>query len=168
MGYTENIFDKIKEQEEKLGVKINFSKDSIHDMEHLDCVWYGGDVGDIEYKGYKILIGAYGEVRIGGEVRGEEFDFVDKSFRNEGRFFDEYGSTLNDLKLRKLLNSNDDNNYLTYENNNWFQFDVLTPDGELIDCFNYDNVIDNNIIDNFLDIEWYLKVVDDIIEEMEQ
>lgn len=68
---TQEEFDKrmkeIKDQEKKLGVEIKITQ--LIDKDHLDCVWYGGEVGRIKYKGYSIVISAYGDIQIFGKSK---------------------------------------------------------------------------------------------------
>ena len=152
---------KIKDQEEKYGVKITIT--DLIDKDHLNCIWYGGEVGFIETpSGYTITIGAYGDIRLYGFIKSEPIDIKDKS--NSGSVYHEIGDKVNDKRLHKLLWSDKENNYLEYENNNWFEVDLISPDGEWIDLCYADNVLDDDLLDCFLDIETYLEYVEDVIK----
>ena len=145
---TKKEFDKklaeIKAQEEKFGVRIDF--DYI-DRNHLNCLWYGGEVGQIETAdGYVISIAAYGDIRMGGMYKGEELDFKDTG--NAGSLYSYIGDKINDL-----------------ENNNWFEFDIIPPEGKFIDCSAYDNILDDDLLDCFSDIDYYLEILEEIKEE---
>ncbi len=166
------FIDKLKEifkQEEKYGVEIEISQ--LIDKDHLDCLWYGGDVGTIKYRGYTIVIGAHGDIRIGGRINGAEIDFKDKN--NSGAAYEDIAVDYNidDSKLYSLIEGypdsfkGDENNYLSFENNNWFEVDLFSPDGEWIDLCGADNVLDNNLLDCFSDVSEYFEYVDNLIKE---
>jgi len=145
---------KIKEQK---GVEIDLRP---IDKDHLDPVWYGGRVGYIKFSdGWTVVVEAIGDIRLHGFVNGEEIDVVDKN--NGGRVYDELGDVLNDASLDRLLVSEDNGgDFLEYGNNNWFEFDVVSPDGQFIDCFNCDNVLDDNLLSCFEDAGEYSKIVE--------
>lgn len=159
---TQRDFNKrlreIKKQEEKYGVKIYFDGSNVRDKDHLNCIWYGGEVGSIDYKGYEIVIGAYGDICIGGIIKGAEFNYKDRN--NSGRAFDEFGSNINDKSLKDLISSQDNNNYLSFENNNWFEVNLIGPCGKWISLCNCDNILSDNILECFEHIEDYFKYVD--------
>ena len=146
---------KIKSQEKRFGCKIEI-KDLI-DKDHLNCVWYGGDVGAIKYKGCTFVIRAAGDIRLHGRIKGETIDIVDKS--NSGRVYDELGSRLTDKEFEKLLNSEDEDNCLIYGNNNWFEVDMILPDGQYVDLSFGDNVLDDNILEAFEDVDEYFPYI---------
>lgn len=134
---------KIMEQEKELGVKIE-----LHpiDKDHLDCIWYSGEVGRITREdGWAVVLEAHGEIRLYGTVNGEEFYFVDKSGGNAYKDL----PIADDDTLHKL----EEAGAIVYENNNWFEFDVIGPDGSFYDCYGpFDNVVDDNILDFFEDL----------------
>ena len=155
-----DFINKLKEifkQEEKYSVKIEISQ--LIDKDHLNCFWYGGQVGSIEYKGYKIVIGAYGDIGISGEINGSYVDFRDKS--NSGAAYPdiaiEYG--VDDDQLYSLLYGNG-KDFLSFKNNNWFEVDLISPDGKWIDLSGADNVLDDNLLDCFADVSEYFEYVD--------
>lgn len=152
-----NKLKEIFKQEEKYGVKIEI--DGLIDKDHLNCLWYGGRVGSIEYKGYKIVIGAYGDIRISGKIYGVDIDFKDKS--NSGAAWPDIGIEydIDDDKLYSLIDG-DENNFLSFENNNWFEVDLISPDGEWIDLCGADNVLDDDLLDCFADVSEYFEYVD--------
>lgn len=152
---------KIKNQEEKFGVKITIT--DLIDKDHLNCVWYGGEVGTIKTpNGYTITIGAYGDIRLYGFINSEPIDIKDKS--NSGSVYREIGDKVDDKRLHKLFESDKEYDYLEYSNNNWFEVDLISPDGEWIDLCYADNVLDDDLLDCFLDIETYLEYVEDVIK----
>lgn len=152
----ELALSKIMSQEKTYGVKIHIS--DIIDKDHLDCTWYGGEVATIQYEGYIITIGAYGDIRLGGVINGEEIYVNDKN--NGGEVYHELGRKLNDDQLYSLLHSEDENNYLCFENNNWFEVDLISPSDEWIDLCFADNVLDDNLLDCLMDISSYFEYVE--------
>lgn len=156
----ESKLAKIKEQEKKYNVTINIT--DIIDKDHLDCVWYGGEVGTIKTSdGYTLSIGAYGDIRMHGVIDGEYFDIKDKN--NTGYVYEEIGYKVDDSKLHQLLNECGDNgDYLDYEDNNWFEVNVISPKGQFVDLCYADNVLADDLLDCFLDIETYFEYIDDV------
>ena len=158
-----NFFESLHQQEEKLGVEIFLDKEDIRDEKHLNCLWYGGEIGKIKYRDYEIVISAYGDICLGGIIDGKEVHFVSKL--NDGAAFSELGKMLDDESLETLINSDDSNNYLVYENNNWFEVDLIGPNGTWIDLSHADNVLSNNILECFEDVSEYFEYVDMEIAE---
>lgn len=148
---------KIKEQEKLCDVKINISQ--LIDKDHLDCTWYGGEVGTIEFKdGTVITIGAYGDIRLYGAINGVSVDIEDKN--NSGRVYEELGRMINDEDLKRLTNEYDDkDNYLEFWDNNWFEVDLITPDGKWVDLWICDNILDGNLLECFEGIDTYLEFI---------
>lgn len=146
----------IKAQEEKYGVEIHIT--DLIDKDHLDCVWYGGQVGTIKYDDYIITIGAYGDIRLCGMVNGERVDIKDKN--NGGRVYEVLGANIDDDRFHALLYGlNDDLDYLVFENNNWFEVDLISPKGEWVDLCGADNVLDDNLLECFSGVESYFEYV---------
>lgn len=143
----------IKKQEEKFGVKITITQ--LIDKDHLDCTWYGGEVCNIRRNdGWVITIGAYGDIRLAGKVRGNDIYVVDKN--NSGRVYDELGNIMDDDLLKELI----DKGELIFENNNWFEVDLISPSGSWVDLCGADNVLDDDLLDNLVDIEAYFPYVE--------
>ena len=155
----EKRIKKIKKQEKKYDCIIEFDETYCRDKDHLDCIFYGGEVGCIKYHNYIITIEAIGDVEINGLINGEEFYCRDR--QNSGNIYYELGNIIDDKKLEELSSyeTSDQNNYINYENNNWFEFNLITPNGDWIDMCGYDNILSDNILDCFEDIEWCLECV---------
>ena len=152
----ELALSKIMSQEKTYDVKIHIS--DIIDKDHLDCTWYGGEVATILYEGYTITIGAYGDIPLNGIINREEIYIKDKN--NGGEVYHELGRKLNDETLHELLNSEDENNQLCFENSNWFEVDLISPNGEWIDLCSADNVLDDNLLDCLMNISYYFEYVE--------
>lgn len=93
----------------------------------MNCLWYGGEVGRIKYNDYDIVIGAYGDIRLYGKINGREIYFKDRN--NSGDSFSEFGKLIDDELLYKLLQSEDEHNFLRMEDGNWFEVDLISPTG---------------------------------------
>lgn len=147
----------IQKAEKTYGVEIEVF---VHDERHLNCLWYGGEVATIKYKGYTVTIEARGDIRLYGQYQNKDIEFVDK--HDGGEAYWELGSLIDDKTLEILLNADPDtdNDYLVCENNNWFEFDLISPDGKFIDCSCYDNILSDNLFDFIDDIPYFVDVVD--------
>lgn len=148
----------IMAQQKKLGVKIEIT--DLIDKDHLDCTWYGGEIGRIVMAdGWTILIEAHGEIRLHGEVKEHGYiDIVDKN--NGGRVFTEIGYWCDDDELYRLLESCDEQDSLEFGNNNWFECNVLSPTGQFFDMCWADNILDDNVLECFEHAETLFGYVD--------
>ncbi len=97
------------------------------DEEHMNCLWYGGPVAEIKYKGFLFSMEARGDINCTlFDINNNELGYV-KDKNNAGRFRDEMAHCLaNDTELYIAKNEG----YLVLENNNWFEIFVRTPDME--------------------------------------
>lgn len=98
------------------------------DEDHRDCLWYGGRIAEVEYKGYTFILGAYGDVRATLTREDDMYDIIaevrDKS--NQGRFYEEMKYYIkNDTQLKEF----EDNGRLVFENNNWMEVLIDDPEG---------------------------------------
>lgn len=154
----------IKKQEETLGVEISMT--TPHDKDHLDSFWYGGEVGTIRFPetGSVVVISANGDIDIFAHINGEDLEFRDKN--NGGTAFKELGNILDDCSLidpppsERLSTCEDDGSYIIWDNNNWFEANVITADGTFIDMSLTDNILEGDLLDCFLDAEEYKELVD--------
>lgn len=100
------------------------------DIEHQNNLWYGGNVAEIKYKGYRLVIAAVGDVKV--EVADENDNYVGyvKDKNNAGIFYKEFRHFIRDDKhLVKLIA----NNHIIFENNNWWECFMYLPDGTFVD-----------------------------------
>ena len=156
------FFAGLKKQEERYGIELLLSPDAIRDEKHLDCLWYGGEVGCIKYRNHFIVIGAHGEIKILGKINGEEIHYQDRD--ESGRLFSEMGTYIDDDLLHKLLDSKEAKNHLTLIDCNWFEVDLISPENKFIDLCDIDNILENNILDCFSNVSRYFEYVDKEIE----
>ena len=100
------------------------------DIEHQNNLWYGGNVAEIKYKGYRLAIAAVGDVKV--EVADENDNYVGyvKDKNNAGIFYKEFRNFIRDDKhLVKLIADN----HIIFENNNWWECFMYLPDGTFVD-----------------------------------
>ena len=98
--------------------------------------WYGGCVAEIAYKGFKFLLGAYGDVRatLFRKADNVELAYVkDKS--NGGYFYSEMSEFIkDDEELDQMIEGEHPDYTLEIDNNNWWEYYITTPEGEVIDA----------------------------------
>ena len=105
------------------------------DENHLDVLWYGGRVAEIERKGYTFILGAYGDVRatLLDQKDNEIAEVRDKC--NSGAFYGEMNRLIkDDIELHIYESWDPKAQYqLVLENNNWWEVLIDAPDGETFD-----------------------------------
>ena len=70
---------KLRREAAAFGAELLTDEKTFIDDEHLDCVWYGGYIGGLRYKGYEVSIEVYGDVDIYGFVNGADFQYRNRS-----------------------------------------------------------------------------------------
>ena len=143
------------------GVDINLSSDNIIDLEHLNCFWYGGVIGSLEYKGYTVSIEVQGDVNV--SVLTDDCSDVLFSYKNKNnsgvQSHDEVFECIdNDLELETLSKEG----RLAWENNNWVEFFVFDKDGNEVQVPMVETVLDDNVLEAFEDVGFYKKLIDEI------
>ena len=129
----ERRFRKMQADAKALGVELLTDESVFIDDDHLDCVWYGGYIGGLKYKGYEVSIEVHGDVEIVGFVNGR--DFLYKNRQNTGAMNMAASDTLRDTfrsdsELWDALNADEDaENKVTFENNSWIEAFVKDPNG---------------------------------------
>ena len=115
---TENGFD-ISQIELEI---VNFV-----DNDHRDCSWYGGVVAEVKYKDYLFSLEARGDINCTLFDENEnEVGYV-KDRNNGGSFRYEMAHCLaNDAELYKAK----EDGLLVFDNNNWFEIFLRTPDNQ--------------------------------------
>ena len=120
------------------------------DKDHLDSIWYGGDMVSIKIGKYYITITTAGDVR--AIINGNYY--CDK---NDGGMFAEYLPEQN-IHNDKELKEQDNLGNIEWLNNNWFE--LIIWDDEQKDYVDYgDNVVDLEPDDNF---SW----LDELVKEL--
>lgn len=107
--------------------QIDLEINDFIDNDHKDCSWYGGVVAEVKYKDFLFSLEARGDIVCTLlDKKDNELGYVKD--RNNGRSFRyEMAHCLaNDTELYKAK----DEGLLVFENNNWFEIFVRTPDME--------------------------------------
>lgn len=148
----------------KLGVDIDLKPSDIIDAEHLNCLWYGGTIGSMCYKGYEIFIKVCGDVNFSVlDENGSDVLFAYKNKNNTGvmESDDVFQFIDNDLELETL----DNEGRIVWENNNWVEFFVFDPSGNVVELFGLDTVLEDNVLEAFEDVGYYKELIDEIIQK---
>ena len=140
--FMKEIYDRNKEGVKSFEVqvfgnptKITFVQ-HIMDDDHRDVLWYGGRVVEIEYNGYTFILGAYGDViatlydRPSENEGAIELAYV-KDKNNGGGFYAEMSPYISGD--RELYDDIMRNEKIWFNNNNWFEVLVDSPDGKQYD-----------------------------------
>lgn len=145
-----------KEEAAKLGVILHVDESEFIDNKHLDCFWYGGHIGLIEYNGWKAAIEVNGVVSLYGEINGVEVDYKDKN--NSGA----WGSDVCDvIKSDKMLRQALEKMSITFDSNNWVEWNLIAPDGVFHDMFLIDdNVLEDNVLEAFFNVQYYIDAIE--------
>lgn len=100
------------------------------DSDHLDCLWYGGTVATVKYKGNIFSLEARGDVSATLlDEENNEFCYV-KDKRNGGCFYEQIkGYLKNDNELHKAV----EENRLVFGDNNWYEIFVTSPECNFYD-----------------------------------
>lgn len=104
-------------------------------LKRLDCLWYGGNVAEIKYKGYTFHIEATGDVYavLYTAHSDKQLCYV-KDKNNGGYFSSEMLSYFRSDKVLYNLLGNDPKRYrLELEHNNWWECFVTDPAGNFHD-----------------------------------
>ena len=123
--------------------QIDLSVEQFIDDEHKNCLWYGGVVATVEYGEHVFWLEANGDVSatlLDLDYSEMLCDVRDKY--NSGRFYEIMSSYIENDKVLGCL---EDEGRLVFNNNNWFEIFVETPDGvmhDLMDVCNSDDLDD--------------------------
>ena len=149
----------IETEAEAIGAVVVLDEDTFIDDEHLNCFWYGGEIGSIKFNnGWTVNISVSGEVRLNGQTaEGEEIDYVNKN--NDGAWGEDVASIIHgDSHLAAL----EDESLVEFGNNNWVEFNFTDPDGNFCDCgISMDNLLDDNVLDAFLPVSSFLDAIEE-------
>lgn len=151
MKTIKELFSNIQRLEEKFNIKINVCKDTFVDDNHLECFWYSGKLGTVNYKNFEISIVAEGNLELYGRYRGKDFSYKGKN--DNGEVLEILPKDFNDNVLVDIFNGivkGDDgvSDYLFIENVNCLVAYFKLPNGEFANC---SIILNGNLIDSFSD-----------------
>lgn len=156
-----NIERKYKEmisEAKRLGVIPLTKKEIFIDDDHLNCVWYGGYIGGIKYKGYELSIEVNGDVEICGIVNGKDFEYVNRLDIGamSPNASDHLRTTFaSDAAFNEALQYGE----IEYGSNNWIETYVSSPSG------NWDEGMIADDSDDVLDVCCNISSLVDYLEE---
>lgn len=154
------VLQEVEAFEEKHGLEINVDKANFIDDDHLDVVWYGGELLSFKYRDCAVSIVANGEVCIEGEYCGKDFYYRNKA--GNGAFNMAASDTLRttfhtDAEFRYALGRN----LIQYEDNNWFEIFVEKDGKELFSW-----VDDSDSVLDAIDPGSLLEIMSEIDKEL--
>lgn len=125
----EQSLQEARREAERLGAELLTGEDAFIDDEHLDCVWYGGYVGGLRYKGYELSIEVHGDVMMEGSVNGEWIQY--KNTQNTGATSMSASDSLRTAfrSDRELQNARS-KEQIYFTENSWVEVFVKLPSGE--------------------------------------
>ena len=129
----ERRYRKMQADAKAFGAELLTEESIFIDDDHLDCVWYGGHIGGLRYKGYEVSVEVHGDVEIVGFMNGH--DFLYKNKQNTGAMNMAASDTLrttfkSDAELWDALNADEEaENKVAFENNSWIEAFVKDPKG---------------------------------------
>ncbi|MDD4509372.1 MAG: hypothetical protein PHY23_00405 [Oscillospiraceae bacterium] len=146
----------------RLGVTLHVDESDFIDNKHLDCFWYGGPIGAIEYDGWTVSIDVNGDVSLYGEIGGKEIEY--RNNENSGAWGKDICSI---IKSDRMLCRERQKISITYGVNSWVDCNLIAPDGMVAaDSIFYDgvlstnSVLDNNVLSAFVDLQYYVDLID--------
>ena len=124
----ERKYKEMISEAKRLGVIPLTDKEIFIDDDHLNCVWYGGYIGGIKYKGYELSIEVNGDVEICGIVNGKDFEYVNRMNISamSANASDHLRTTFaSDAAFNETLQYGE----IEYSSNNWIEIFVSSPSG---------------------------------------
>lgn len=136
----------IQEKAKTLGVIVELNPDTFIDEQHLNCFWYGGRIGSVEYENWKLIIEVNGDVRLYEKNSGTTYS----NKNNNGA----WGQSIcdfvkNDDDVQKLHDSG------AFIDNNWIEWLLQAPGKPVYDPgMTLDNVLnEDNVLAAFENLE---------------
>ncbi len=156
MKSIKRIVRKAKREAERLGATLQLEVSDFIDQKHLNCFWYNGCVGVIEYGGYELSIEVHGDIGISILSSDLSEEIASFSYRNGHRPID-------DEELKELipddraLRNLDSAGRIYWSNNNWVEFLIFDEnDREVTSTLCEDTVLDDDMLEAFDGIAWYI------------
>jgi len=171
---SEKEMMKIKKKASKLGATINLSQSVMKDK--LNCMWYSGIIGTIDYKDFIVTIRAIGPVHTSFYKDYKQVVAV-RDIHGSGMFNKEMTDYITNDEMLNDLSISEYSNIMTLDNNQGIAIFVLVSNhleysiidnltNKMVRFTPYSNIIStNNIVDAFANIEYYLNIIEDTIEK---
>lgn len=137
------------------GVELNLDPDDIIDAEHLDCFWYDGYIGSIEYKGYVVEVKVVGDVRF--SLFDENLEFL-ADFNNPT-----HEDILPYIKDDEILHNLIEDCRVIFSLNNQVKYVVHDKEDNVIKSIPYYNILGENVLEAFADVSVYKELIDKIV-----
>lgn len=140
----------LKQAASELGAELFLDESRIIDNQHLDCFWYGGEIGFVQHRGWKASVVVEGEVHV--RARNGSFVFND-STGAWGKVW-----ITNDTELWFLTKRG----MLIFDKKSRVAINVIRPDGSLVVTLG-DTIFADNVLDAFYPITKFTRIIDRLI-----
>ena len=158
--------EEIQKEARELGFDLTLDISDIKPYRQ-DAIWYGGNIGTLEYGNFLICIDVVGDVNatLLDENDDEIASVYDKN--NEGKFFEVMSPYIeDDERLFEYQGYTDTltNRNLVFENNNWLEYRIIDKKtDEYIDLGLNGGIIDSNdVLEAFTDLDYYIHVLQEM------
>ena len=133
--FIENAFAAMQKVAKELDVILLTKEETFFDDNHLDCVWYGGEIGGFVYKNFKLVFEMNGDVELEGVVKGRSFYY--RNSQNTGAMSFIASDTLrtafkSDMELYSALEADENGTDIEFKDNSWIEARVFTSIGEYV------------------------------------
>ena len=92
----QKVLAESREKAAELGVELHVDEDTFIDDDHLDTVWYGGELGWLKYAGYEVHFEVIGDVVI--DIECENNNWVEAHVKKaDGEWIDEVVDDADDV-----------------------------------------------------------------------
>lgn len=159
-----NLADKLlKAQEDAAKLGCFLTPHNIESENHLESIFscdYNTPKtykGCIEYDGYTGYVQATGEINL--TVFDEDGnEYATFSTRRGDRPEELYKIIKDDKHYKEILSQG----RINIENNNWWYLEVDAPSGRV---YHYDDVLKDNLLENFENVQWFIDFVENLKKE---
>lgn len=164
--------NKIIENAKKSGIDLKINKD-LFTKDHLDILWFGGDIAEFDYKDYTIYISAYGDVIADLYINHKLMVYV-KDEANDAEFYNEMHEYLDDkdlandkITLFAFVNDGiiqEKDKVLFLNANNWLEFNIFNKKTnkmwDLIETNILDGPEDSDVLLSLDDLSFYTDFIE--------
>ncbi len=144
---------------EKLGAVLDIDPEIFIDDDHLDTIWYGGDIGSIRYKGYELTVAVHGDVVLSWQKAGREEYYSNRS--NSGAMSMQASDTLRyAFKSDKELLDAIQNGVVEYDENNWVEIFVKGPGEQYCSTTGVIDDTADNVLESMCDVSGWIDLLE--------